>query len=79
MDDLEAVRRGDPEARERWVAAWNAHDADALVSFCTDDILWEDPASPEPQTHPFRSPSPTLVDAAPVEDQLHPPCPSPRQ
>lgn len=22
MDDLEAVRRGDPEARERWVAAW---------------------------------------------------------
>jgi len=22
VDDLEAVRRGDPEARERWVAAW---------------------------------------------------------
>lgn len=22
MDDLESVRRGDPEARERWVAAW---------------------------------------------------------
>ena len=22
MDDLEAVRRGDPEAREEWVAAW---------------------------------------------------------
>ena len=22
MDDLEGVRRGDPEARERWVAAW---------------------------------------------------------
>ena len=22
MDDFEAVRRGDPEARERWVAAW---------------------------------------------------------
>jgi steroid delta-isomerase-like uncharacterized protein len=33
---------------ERWVAAWNAHDADALLSFCTDDILWEDPAAPEP-------------------------------
>jgi hypothetical protein len=38
-----------------------------------------DPESPEPQTHPFRSPSPTLVDAAPEEDQLHPPCPSLRQ
>lgn len=22
MDDLEGVRRGDPDARERWVAAW---------------------------------------------------------
>jgi RNA polymerase sigma-70 factor (ECF subfamily) len=22
VDDLEAVRRGDPEARDRWVAAW---------------------------------------------------------
>ena len=22
MDDLDAVRRGDPEARDRWVAAW---------------------------------------------------------
>ena len=22
MDDLDGVRRGDPEARERWVAAW---------------------------------------------------------
>jgi RNA polymerase sigma-70 factor (ECF subfamily) len=25
VDDLEAVRRGDPEARERWVAAWWPH------------------------------------------------------
>ena len=32
---------------ERWVAAWNAHDADALVAMCTDDVEWEDPASPE--------------------------------
>jgi hypothetical protein len=37
------------------------------------------PASPVPQTHPFRSPSRTVVDAAPVEDHVHPPCPSPRQ
>jgi steroid delta-isomerase-like uncharacterized protein len=32
---------------QRWVAAWNAHDAEALLAFCTDDILWEDPAAPE--------------------------------
>jgi steroid delta-isomerase-like uncharacterized protein len=31
----------------RWVAAWNAHDADRLVSFCTNDVVWEDPAAPE--------------------------------
>ena len=30
----------------RWVEAWNAHDADRLVSFCTDDVVWEDPAAP---------------------------------
>jgi hypothetical protein len=38
-----------------------------------------EPVSPEPQTHPSRSPSATVVDAAPVEDQVQPPCPSPRQ
>lgn len=32
---------------ERWVAAWNAHDADGLLALCTDDIVWEDPAAPE--------------------------------
>jgi steroid delta-isomerase-like uncharacterized protein len=31
----------------RWVTAWNAHDADALVSMCTEDVVWEDPALPE--------------------------------
>jgi len=33
---------------ERWVAAWNAHDADGLLSLCTEDIVWEDPAAPTP-------------------------------
>jgi hypothetical protein len=37
------------------------------------------PASPEPHTHPSRSPSATVDDAAPVEDHVQPPWPSPRQ
>lgn len=32
---------------ERWVEAWNAHDAEALAAMCTEDVVWEDPASPE--------------------------------
>jgi steroid delta-isomerase-like uncharacterized protein len=32
---------------ERWVAGWNAHDADQLLSLCTDDIRWYDPVLPE--------------------------------
>jgi hypothetical protein len=40
---------------------------------------WVDPVSPEPHTQPSRSPSPTLVEAAPVEDQVHPAPPSLRQ
>lgn len=29
----------------RWVAAWNAHDADALLGLCAEDVVWEDPAA----------------------------------
>lgn len=29
----------------RWVEAWNAHDADALLELCTSDVVWEDPAA----------------------------------
>jgi len=32
---------------ERWVDAWNAHDAGALLAMCTADVSWEDPAAPE--------------------------------
>ena len=39
----------------------------------------EAPESPDPQTHPSRAPSPTRAEAAPLEDQVHPPCPSPCQ
>jgi steroid delta-isomerase-like uncharacterized protein len=27
-------------------AAYNAHDVDAIMALCTDDIVWEDPALP---------------------------------
>jgi hypothetical protein len=26
-----------------WLAAWDAHDVDAIASLCTDDVVWEDP------------------------------------
>ena len=28
-----------------WVGAWNAHDADALLALCAEDIVWDDPAA----------------------------------
>jgi hypothetical protein len=40
---------------------------------------WVAPESPEPHTHPSLAPSPTRADAAPVEDHVQPPCPSPCQ
>jgi steroid delta-isomerase-like uncharacterized protein len=32
----------------RYLAAWNDHDAIAMASLVTDDVVWEDPALPEP-------------------------------
>jgi steroid delta-isomerase-like uncharacterized protein len=32
----------------RYLAAWNGHDATAISDLVTDDVLWEDPALPEP-------------------------------
>lgn len=29
-------------------AAVNAHDAEAVAALCTEDVVWEDPAAPEP-------------------------------
>jgi hypothetical protein len=40
---------------------------------------WDAPESPDPQTHPSRAPSPTRAEAAPLEDQVHTPRPSPCQ
>ena len=36
----------------RYLAAWNGHDAAALGDLVTDDIVWEDPALPEPARGP---------------------------
>jgi steroid delta-isomerase-like uncharacterized protein len=33
---------------DRYLAAWNTCDADAMAQLITDDIVWEDPALPEP-------------------------------
>jgi len=36
----------------RYLAAWNGHDASAMGDLVTDDIVWEDPALPEPARGP---------------------------
>jgi steroid delta-isomerase-like uncharacterized protein len=33
---------------KRYVAAWNACDVDAMAELIADDIMWADPALPEP-------------------------------
>src|SRR4051794_32898610 len=33
---------------ERYTAAWNGRDASAMAPLLTDDIVWHDPALPEP-------------------------------
>jgi hypothetical protein len=38
---------------ERFAAAWNSHDPDAVVALCTDDVLWSDPGVP-PASPPMR-------------------------
>jgi steroid delta-isomerase-like uncharacterized protein len=43
-----ATQAGTPTASElleRWYAAWNAHDVDAVSALMTDDIRYEDPAA----------------------------------
>jgi steroid delta-isomerase-like uncharacterized protein len=33
---------------ERYLAAWNSHDGDAVAACATEDVIWVDPALPEP-------------------------------
>ena len=36
------------DVMDRWYAAWNAHDLDAVLTMVTDDVVYEDPGLPEP-------------------------------
>ena len=44
IESIERLR----EFGERYQAAWSAHDPDAVAACVTEDIVWEDPALPEP-------------------------------
>lgn len=37
-----------PDVLRRLHAAVNAHDAEAVAALCAEDVVWEDPAAPEP-------------------------------
>jgi steroid delta-isomerase-like uncharacterized protein len=40
-----AMSRADVDAfDDRWLAAWNAHDADAVAALCSGDVAWREPA-----------------------------------
>ncbi len=39
------------DVMRRWYDAWNAHDVDAVLALVTDDLVYEDPAAPEPVAH----------------------------
>lgn len=34
---------------EKWLGGWNDHDVEGLVSLCTEDVIWDDPALPAPE------------------------------
>jgi steroid delta-isomerase-like uncharacterized protein len=36
------------EFAERYVEAWNSYDADEIAALVTDEVVWLDPALPEP-------------------------------
>jgi len=61
------------------VAAGEGGGGQTSVTVTDGGRAWVDPVSPDPHTHPSRSPSATLAVAAPVEDHVQPPCPSPCQ
>jgi steroid delta-isomerase-like uncharacterized protein len=56
---MQAPAKADPQTLDlgfvedwgrRYLEVWNAHDADAVAAFCTEDIVWSDPGLPEPVT-----------------------------
>ena len=56
---MQTTAKADPQALDsafvndwsaRYLEAWNEHDADAVASLCTEDVVWSDPSLPEPVT-----------------------------
>jgi len=48
---VDASQQGSAQLRsfvERYLAAWNGCDTDAMAQLITEDIVWADPALPEP-------------------------------
>ena len=48
---VDASQQGSVELRsfvERYLAAWNGCDTDGMAQLITEDIVWADPALPEP-------------------------------
>src|SRR5436305_14750727 len=45
--DKKAAKDQDTAIGEKWVAAWNSHDADKMLPLFTDDIVYEDVAFAE--------------------------------
>jgi steroid delta-isomerase-like uncharacterized protein len=50
-ETLDRPAEGAPELGElfeRWDRAWNSQDPEGIAAACTDDVVWHDPAMPEP-------------------------------
>lgn len=49
-EDGEPIESGEwlHDFGERYLAAWNTHDASAVTACATEDVIWVDPALPEP-------------------------------
>jgi steroid delta-isomerase-like uncharacterized protein len=48
----ETVTAGERFARDfadRWQKAWNSRDSDQVTALCTEDIVWDDPVTEQPE------------------------------
>jgi steroid delta-isomerase-like uncharacterized protein len=70
-EDATAAEAAACGALERWYAAWNAHDARAILALTSDDICYEDPSAPEPVMHGHAQIEPYLHGALRAAPDLH--------